>query len=83
METKKTYKYKVKETGNEFEAVLVKGKDRCYLYLYKNQKKPTASWDLERYDDFNFYHILEPFTNPDKIAQLTKEDILDLLKITI
>jgi hypothetical protein len=83
METKKTYKYKVKETGNEFEAVLVKGKDRCYLYLDKNQKKPTASWNLERYDDFNFYCILEPFTNPDKIAEPTKEDILDYLKITI
>ena len=83
METKKTYKYKVKETGNEFEAVLVKGKDRCYLYLDKTLKKPVASWNLEKYNNFNFYHMLEPFTNPDKIPELTKEEILEYLKNTI
>lgn len=80
MITKKTYKYKVKETGIEFEAVLVKGIDRCYLYLDKTCKTPIVSWDLERYNNFNFYHILEPFTNPDKVPGPTREDIIEYLK---
>jgi hypothetical protein len=80
MEINKVYKYKAKLSGTELEAVLVKKKDRCYLYLDKSHAHPTSSWDLDRYDDFNFYYILEPFIDPDAMPLVTKDAIVDFLK---
>lgn len=82
MEVKKTYKYIYKETGKELEAVLVKKKDRCYLYLDKSINTPSASFDLDRYNNFNFYYVLECFINPDAMNYFTRDEIIEYLKET-
>ena len=74
----KKYKYKSLLSGRRCVASLIKQGDRCCLYLDENESI-TASWSIDRYDDFDFYKILEPFIDKD-FQKPSKEDVISFLK---
>tara|TARA_R110002153_G_scaffold271679_1_gene439388 strand:+ start:9 stop:284 length:276 start_codon:yes stop_codon:yes gene_type:complete len=76
----KTYKYKCLLSKKTKVASLIKQGNRCFLYLDNNEPIiATASWSIDRYEDFDFYHILEPFINKD-VQKPSKEDVISFLK---
>ena len=78
----KRYKYIHHLTDKKYEAVLKKSNGRCYLYLDKEHYKPSVSFPIEKYDNFNFYYILEPFINKDLTFPPTMEALQQLIEKT-
>ena len=74
----KTYKYKSLLSGRTHVASLIKQEGRCCLRLDKNEPI-SAFWNIDRYDDFDFYKILEPFIDKD-CTKPSKEDVISFLK---
>ena len=79
----KTYKYTHHLTNKNYEAVLKKSNNRCYLYMDKKDDKPSVSFHIEKYDNFDFYYFLEPFINKDLTfppTMVALEDLINKIK---
>jgi recombinational DNA repair protein RecR len=79
----KTYKYTNHLNNKEYEAVLKKDGDRCYFCMDKERNEFDASFPIEKYDNFDFYHFLEPFIDKDltyKPTMVALEELINKIK---